>query len=53
MVSSYDGLRELCDLMFPPIDEEKETADEQFNAFNFWKVDPSLQRAKSPASANE
>lgn len=48
MVSSYDGLRELCDLMFPPIDEEKEAADEQFNAFNFWKVDPYAQAQQPP-----
>mmetsp|Transcript_41865 Transcript_41865/g.132003 ORF Transcript_41865/g.132003 Transcript_41865/m.132003 type:complete len:778 (-) Transcript_41865:51-2384(-) len=39
-ISSYDGLRELCDLMFPPVVEEREVTDEQFNAYNYWKLEP-------------
>jgi len=38
-ISSYDGLRELCDVMFPPVDENREKPDEQFNTYNFWRVD--------------
>jgi hypothetical protein len=26
--------------MFPPVVENRETADEQFNTYNFWRVDP-------------
>eukprot|EP00277_Geminigera_cryophila_P005355 CAMPEP_0179423546 /NCGR_PEP_ID=MMETSP0799-20121207/11075_1 /TAXON_ID=46947 /ORGANISM="Geminigera cryophila, Strain CCMP2564" /LENGTH=385 /DNA_ID=CAMNT_0021197863 /DNA_START=12 /DNA_END=1169 /DNA_ORIENTATION=+ len=39
-ISSYDGLRELVDLMFPPVVENREITDEQYNTFNFWRVEP-------------
>lgn len=41
LVSSYDGLRELVDLMFPPVVEERdEPTSEEFNATTFWRSSP-------------
>jgi phosphatidate phosphatase PAH1 len=47
-VTTYDGLRDLVDLMFPFVMPSNECSDSDFSTHNYWKL-PSLAPAPSPA----
>lgn len=37
-VTSYDGLRELVDLMFPAVTASTLDEDTEFSNYNYWKL---------------